>query len=72
MSSSASGSTNVKPSDDHSLNIKNIDMTDEMKDLVITVTKQAMEKYSIEKDIAAFIKKQFDEVYGMFNLKNNN
>ena len=48
------------------LEIKNVDMTDEMKDMAINVTKQAMEKYKLEREIASFIKKQFDEMFGKY------
>lgn len=43
--------------------IKNADMSEEMQQDAIDVSTQAMEKYNIEKDIAAFIKKEFDKKY---------
>ena len=43
--------------------IKNADMTDEMQQDAVDCATQAMEKYNIEKDIAAYIKKEFDKKY---------
>ncbi len=43
--------------------IKNADMSEEMQNEVIELTNQALEKFSIEKDIAAFIKKECDKKY---------
>jgi dynein light chain LC8-type len=43
--------------------IKNADMTEEMQQDAVEVATQAMEKYNIEKDIAAFIKREFDKKY---------
>uniref|UniRef100_A0A7R9VA51 Dynein light chain n=1 Tax=Chlamydomonas euryale TaxID=1486919 RepID=A0A7R9VA51_9CHLO len=43
--------------------IKNADMTEEMQSDAIDCATQALEKYNIEKDIAAFIKKEFDKKY---------
>lgn len=44
--------------------IKNVDMTQEMQDEVIECANQALEKFNIEKDIAAHIKREFDKRYG--------
>lgn len=41
--------------------IKNADMSDEMQQDAVEVATQAMEKFNIEKDIAAYIKKEFDK-----------
>mmetsp|Transcript_76312 Transcript_76312/g.93718 ORF Transcript_76312/g.93718 Transcript_76312/m.93718 type:complete len:92 (+) Transcript_76312:121-396(+) len=41
--------------------IKVSDMTEEMQLEAVDVSTQAMEKFSIEKDIAAYIKKEFDK-----------
>eukprot|EP01080_Neovahlkampfia_damariscottae_P001553 gene1553-12679_t len=41
--------------------IKNQDMSEELKNDAIEIAKRAMEKNSVEKDIAAFIKKEFDK-----------
>jgi len=40
--------------------IKSADMTDDMQQEVIEVAHEAMQKYNIEKDIAQYIKKEFD------------
>jgi len=43
--------------------IKNADMPEEMQSDATECAKQALDKYNIEKDIAAFIKKEFDKKY---------
>ena len=43
--------------------IKNADMSDEMQQDAIDVANQALERHNIEKDIAGFIKKEFDKKY---------
>lgn len=43
--------------------IKNADMPEEMQQDAVDCATQAMEKYNIEKDIAAFIKREFDKKY---------
>jgi dynein light chain LC8-type len=43
--------------------IKNADMSEDMQQDAIDCATQALEKYNIEKDIAAFIKKEFDRKY---------
>ncbi|XP_041377675.1 dynein light chain 2, cytoplasmic-like isoform X1 [Gigantopelta aegis] len=43
--------------------VKNADMSEEMQQDAVDCSTQAMEKYNIEKDIAAFIKKEFDKKY---------
>ncbi|CUG89486.1 dynein light arm chain, putative [Bodo saltans] len=43
--------------------IKNADMAEDMQTDAIEVSTQAMEKFNIEKDIAAYIKKEFDKKY---------
>ena len=40
--------------------IKNVDMTEEMQQEAIDCAQQAMDKFNVEKDIAQFIKKEFD------------
>ena len=42
---------------------ENADMTEDMQQDAIDISTQALEKYNIEKDIAAFIKKEFDKKY---------
>ena len=44
--------------------IKNVDMTEEMQQEAIDIAAAALDKYNIEKDIAAQIKKEFDTRYG--------
>lgn len=44
--------------------IKNVDMTDEMQQESVDIASAALEKYNIEKDIAAQIKKEFDRRHG--------
>ena len=43
--------------------IKNADMSEEMQQSAVDYAQDAMEKYTIEKDIAAYIKKEFDKTY---------
>lgn len=43
--------------------IKNSDMPEDMQADAIEVALQAMEKFNVEKDIAAFVKKEFDKKY---------
>ena len=45
--------------------IKNADMAEDMQQDAIDCATQALEKYNIEKDIAAFIKKEFDKKYNI-------
>ncbi|CAO3619530.1 unnamed protein product [Cunninghamella echinulata] len=44
--------------------IKSVDMSNEMQQEAIDVSTQALEKFNIEKDIAAHIKREFDKKYG--------
>jgi dynein light chain LC8-type len=44
--------------------LKNVDMSDDMQKVAIKITQQAMESYTVEKDIAAHIKREFDKKYG--------
>lgn len=44
--------------------IKNVDMSEDMQQESVDVASAALEKYNIEKDIAAQIKKEFDKRYG--------
>merc|ERR1712212_510279 len=43
--------------------IKNADMSEDLQTDAVECATQALEKYNIEKDIAAFIKKEFDKKY---------
>ncbi len=44
--------------------IKNADMSEDMQQDAIDVAAQALENFTIEREIAAFIKKEFDRKYG--------
>ncbi|SCZ87854.1 BZ3500_MvSof-1268-A1-R1_Chr2-3g05322 [Microbotryum saponariae] len=44
--------------------IKSADMSDEMQKVAIQTAIDALEKHEIEKDIAAYIKRDFDKRYG--------
>ncbi|KAF9111894.1 Dynein light chain 1, cytoplasmic [Mortierella sp. AM989] len=44
--------------------IKNADMTEEMQQEAVECAIRGFEKYTVEKDIAAFLKKEFDKKYG--------
>ncbi|CAH8468026.1 unnamed protein product [Heterobilharzia americana] len=43
--------------------IKNADMSEEMQQHAIDCCTQALAKYTVEKDIAAHVKKEFDKMY---------
>ncbi|CAH8464737.1 unnamed protein product [Schistosoma turkestanicum] len=43
--------------------VKNADMPDEMQQYAVDIAAQALGEYNIEKDIASFIKKEFDKKY---------
>ncbi|KAK4473954.1 hypothetical protein MN116_003275 [Schistosoma mekongi] len=43
--------------------IKNTDMTEDMQEYAVHTAATALSKYDIEKDIAAYIKKDFDKEY---------
>lgn len=53
----------IKMSSDRKAVIKNADMSEEMQQDAVDIATQALEKYNIEKDIAAYIKKEFDKKY---------
>ncbi|XP_072023447.1 dynein light chain LC6, flagellar outer arm-like [Amphiura filiformis] len=44
--------------------IKNADMDSAAQHDALAFTKDGMEKFNIEKDIASFVKKEFDRKYG--------
>ncbi|KAF5361914.1 hypothetical protein D9756_002479 [Leucocoprinus leucothites] len=44
--------------------IKNVDMSEELQQESVDIANSALEKYNIEKDIAAHIKKEFDRRHG--------
>ena len=43
--------------------IKTSDMSEEMQKDVLSIAAEALKKYAIEKDIAEYIKKEFDRKY---------
>ncbi|KAL7065299.1 hypothetical protein AAHC03_05062 [Spirometra sp. Aus1] len=44
--------------------VKNADMDDEMQQTAVEFAAAAIEKFQIEKDIASYLKKEFDRKYG--------
>jgi len=50
-------------SDIHRAVIKNADMSEEMQQDAVDVATTALSKFGIEKDVAAYIKKEFDRKY---------
>ncbi|GAA5864654.1 hypothetical protein JCM8547_008262 [Rhodosporidiobolus lusitaniae] len=44
--------------------IKSADMVQPMQDVAVEVAQEAMAQHDIEKDIAAYIKRDFDKRYG--------
>ena len=44
--------------------IKNVDMSEDMQQESIEIANTALEKFNVEKDIAAHIKKEFDRRHG--------
>ncbi|VDN96265.1 unnamed protein product [Rodentolepis nana] len=49
---------------DHKAIIKTADMTDRMQQTAVDTASDAMSRHDIEKDIAAYLKKEFDQLYG--------
>nr|CAH8830127.1 unnamed protein product [Trichobilharzia regenti] len=43
--------------------VKNADMPEELKENVINICIEAVEKYSVEKDVASYIKKECDRLH---------
>ncbi len=43
--------------------VKNADMVEGMQKEAVDCAKEAMDKFNVEKDIAAYIKKEFDQKY---------
>lgn len=44
--------------------IKNVDMSEEMQQASVDIANDALAKFSVEKDIAAFVKKALDSKFG--------
>lgn len=63
-SSDASLAKGGDPSQGPKAIIKNVDMSEDMQQEAVDVAHAALEKYNIEKDIAAQIKKEFDKRHG--------
>merc|ERR1711869_31515 len=56
------GKSNKKMSERKAV-IKNADMSEEMQQDAVDCAMHALDKYNIEKDIAAYVKKEFDKKY---------
>ncbi len=48
---------------DRKVTVKNVDMSEDMQNVATRCGEKATADYSIEKDIAAYIKKEFDKQY---------
>lgn len=44
--------------------IKNVDMSEDMQSTALEVAQAALEKHTVERDVAAHIKKEFDRKFG--------
>ncbi|RXK38454.1 hypothetical protein M231_04219 [Tremella mesenterica] len=44
--------------------VKSVDMSEEMQQKAVEMASMAGEKYNVEKDMAMYIKKEFDRIYG--------
>ncbi|KAK0118048.1 Dynein light chain [Cadophora gregata] len=64
VNKSVNMSTTEKAKDKLEAQIKSADMTDDMQQEAIDVAQEAMNKFTVEKDIAMHIKKTFDERKG--------
>ncbi|CAL8094392.1 unnamed protein product [Calicophoron daubneyi] len=47
-----------------SVSVKSSEMPEEKKQLAVNVATEALKQYSVEKDVAAYVKKAFDKRYG--------
>ncbi|WWC90999.1 uncharacterized protein L201_005938 [Kwoniella dendrophila CBS 6074] len=45
--------------------IKSVDMSEEMQQKAVDIVVLSLEKYDLEKDMAMYIKKEFDRLYGV-------
>lgn len=59
----ATGGVTLPPAGPKAI-IKNVDMNEELQQESVDITNAALEKYNVEKDIAAHIKKEFDRRHG--------
>ncbi|KAG8844096.1 Dynein light chain [Serendipita sp. 405] len=48
----------------HKAVIKNVDMSEEMQRTSVEIALSSLEKFTVEKDIAADVKKEFDKRFG--------
>ncbi|KAH8081338.1 dynein light chain type 1-domain-containing protein [Cristinia sonorae] len=65
VDASSTGDSNISSKDGPAKAvIKNVDMSEEMQQEAVDIASAALEKYNIEKDIAAQIKKEFDKRFG--------
>jgi dynein light chain LC8-type len=46
--------------------VKNIDMSDDLKNDAFDIATKALEKHTMEREIAGFIKKEFDKKHGQY------
>ncbi|KAG8892619.1 Dynein light chain [Tulasnella sp. 403] len=46
------------------ITIKNVDMTEEMQKESLEIAQGSLEKFQVEKDIAAYCKREFDKKFG--------
>lgn len=44
--------------------VKNADMTNEMQQHAVEICAEALRRYDLEKDIASYVKKDFERKYG--------
>jgi dynein light chain LC8-type len=56
----SSGSSNAQ----HKAVIKNVDMEKSMEEKAIELASEGLGKFSMEKDMAEFLKREFDRLYG--------
>lgn len=59
-----SGSDTTGPAPTPKAVIKNVDMSEEMQQEAVETASAALAKFSVEKDIASNLKKEFDRKYG--------
>lgn len=59
-----SETTSQKVATELEVQIKSADMSEEMQQDAIDTGREAMQNYTVEKDIAEFIKRKFDETKG--------
>ncbi|CDO51722.1 similar to Saccharomyces cerevisiae YDR424C DYN2 Cytoplasmic light chain dynein [Geotrichum candidum] len=45
--------------------VKSVDMSEEMQTVVLELAQTAVTKYTLEKDMAGFLKKELDKLYGL-------